>query len=101
VINRTRESLRRLCAMSPATIDRRLAADRAQLQVKGTARNTWLFAAGRLFAGGDFHRKLVLDIIGHCDQRGHWPGWLYQAAPELCRGRFGAGLTSEIARRGG
>lgn len=26
-----------LCAMSPATIDRRLAADRAQLQVKGTA----------------------------------------------------------------
>ncbi|MET0758113.1 MAG: hypothetical protein ABWY39_09305, partial [Mycobacterium sp.] len=26
-----------LCAMSPATIDRRLAADRAQLQVKGSA----------------------------------------------------------------
>ena len=47
-----------------------------------------------LFAGGDFHRKLVLDIIGHCDQRGHWPGWLYQAAPELAADMLDDGLAA-------
>lgn len=46
-------------------------------------RNTWLFAAGRLYTGGDHHRALVLDIIARCDQGGHWPDWLYRAAPEL------------------
>ena len=57
-------------------------------------RNTWLFAAGRLFAGGDYHRKLVLDIIDLCDQRGHWPGWLYQAAPELAADMLDDGLAA-------
>ena len=57
-------------------------------------RNTWLFAAGRLFAGGDYHRKLVLDIIDHCDERGQWPGWLYQAAPELAADLLDDGLAA-------
>lgn len=57
-------------------------------------RNTWLFAAGRLFSGGDYHRKLVLDIVDHCDERGHWPGWLYQAAPELAADMLDDGLAA-------
>ena len=57
-------------------------------------RNTWLFAAGRHFAGGDYHRGLVLDIIDHCDQRGHWPSWLYQAAPELAADMLDDGLAA-------
>jgi energy-coupling factor transporter ATP-binding protein EcfA2 len=57
-------------------------------------RNTWLFAAGRLYTGGEHHRGLVLDIIDQCDQRGHWPGWLYQAAPELAADMLDDGLAA-------
>lgn len=57
-------------------------------------RNTWLFAAGRLYTGSDHHRGLVLDIIAHCDQRGHWPGWLYQIAPELAADMLDDGLAA-------
>jgi energy-coupling factor transporter ATP-binding protein EcfA2 len=57
-------------------------------------RNTWLFAAGRLFDGGDYHRKLVLDIVDQCDTLGQWPGWLYQAAPELAADLLDDGLAA-------
>jgi hypothetical protein len=56
-------------------------------------RNTWLFAAGRLYTGGDYHRRLVLEIIASCDQRGHWPGWLYQIAPELAADMLDDGMA--------
>ncbi|MEA2769263.1 MAG: hypothetical protein QOD93_2225 [Acetobacteraceae bacterium] len=46
-------------------------------------RNSWLFAAGRLFSGSRHRRELVADIVEHCDENGHWPAWLYPAAPEL------------------
>jgi energy-coupling factor transporter ATP-binding protein EcfA2 len=57
-------------------------------------RNTWLFAAGRLFAGGDHHRRLVLDIVARCDREGPWPGWLYRAAPELAADMLDDGLAA-------
>jgi len=57
-------------------------------------RNTWLFAAGRLFSGGDHHRRLVLDIVSRCDEEGHWPGWLYKAAPELAADMLDDGLAA-------
>ena len=57
-------------------------------------RNTWLFAAGRLYTGGDHHRALVLDIIARSDKGGHWPGWLYQTAPELAADVLDDGLAA-------
>jgi hypothetical protein len=57
-------------------------------------RNTWLFAAGRLFSGGDHHRRLVLDIVARCDKEGNWPGWLYRAAPELAADMLDDGLAA-------
>ena len=56
-------------------------------------RNTWLFGAGRLYTGGDHHRHLVLDIIASCDERGHWPGWLYQVSPELAADMLDDGMA--------
>lgn len=57
-------------------------------------RNTWLFAAGRLFSGSEHHRNMLLDIITQCDTRGHWPGWLYKAAPELAADLLDDGLAA-------
>lgn len=57
-------------------------------------RNTWLFAAGRLYTGGDHHRGLVLDIIDRCDELGHWPGCLYKTAPELAADMLDDGMAA-------
>jgi hypothetical protein len=57
-------------------------------------RNTWLFAAGRLFDGSRHRRDLVLDIVEHCDEHGHWPAWLYPAAPELAAYLLEDGLAA-------
>jgi len=46
-------------------------------------RNTWLFAAGRLFTEDDYKKDLVLDIVENVDLEPGGPGWLYPAAPEL------------------
>jgi hypothetical protein len=34
-------------------------------------RNTWLFAAGRLFADSDHRRNLVVSSVERCDVEGH------------------------------
>lgn len=57
-------------------------------------RNAWLFAAGRLFDGSRHRRDLVLEIVEHCDERGHWPSWLYPAAPELAAYLLEDGLAA-------
>ncbi|WP_293003312.1 hypothetical protein, partial [Mycobacterium sp.] len=57
-------------------------------------RNTWLFAAGRLFDGGRHRRELVIDIVDHCDEDGHWPAWLYPAAAELAAYLLEDGLAA-------
>lgn len=57
-------------------------------------RNTWLFAAGRLFDDSRHRRDLVLDIVEHCDDRGHWPAWIYPAAPELAAYLLEDGLAA-------
>jgi predicted NACHT family NTPase len=45
-------------------------------------RNTWMFAAGRLFFEGPHHRRdLITEIVETIDQRPHWPGWL---CPMMC-----------------
>lgn len=46
-------------------------------------RNTWLFAAGQLFAESDHRSQLVIEVVEQCDSSGLWPGWLYPAGPEL------------------
>ncbi|WP_093976614.1 NACHT domain-containing protein [Amycolatopsis alba] len=47
-------------------------------------RNTWLFAAGKLFTESDHRRTLVLDIVNGFDHSSNdWPGWLYPVGSEL------------------
>ncbi|WP_457160424.1 NACHT domain-containing protein [Mycobacteroides abscessus] len=57
-------------------------------------RNAWLFAAGRLFDGSRHRRDLLLEIVEHSDERGHWPSWLYPAAPELAAYLLEDGLAA-------
>lgn len=58
-------------------------------------RNTWLFAAGRLFADGDHRRQLVLDIVDRFDSTSDdWPGWLYPISPELAADLLDDGLAA-------
>jgi hypothetical protein len=59
-----------------------------------TRRNTWLFAAGRLFADSDHRRDLVVSIVERCDVEGHWPRWLYPAAPALAADLLDDGLAA-------
>jgi energy-coupling factor transporter ATP-binding protein EcfA2 len=56
-------------------------------------RNAWLFGAGRLFTGPDHQRRLVLDVVEHCDTQGHWHGWLYPSAPGLAADILDDGLA--------
>lgn len=57
-------------------------------------RNTWLFAAGRLFTEGDHRRNLVLDVVERYDKDGDWPGWLYPVGPELAAHLLDDGLAA-------
>ena len=57
-------------------------------------RNTWLFAAGRLFTDSDHRRNLVVSIVERCDTDGPWPGWLYPAGPELAAHLLDDGLAA-------
>lgn len=57
-------------------------------------RNTWLFAAGKLFGESDHRRRLVLDIVDQFDRtRAEWPGWLYPVGPELAADLLDDGLA--------
>jgi len=56
-------------------------------------RNTWLFAAGRLFSEGDFKKDLVLEIVETIDEDPGSIGWLYPAAPELAAHLLEDGLS--------
>ncbi|MGH8546031.1 MAG: NACHT domain-containing protein, partial [Gammaproteobacteria bacterium] len=56
-------------------------------------RNTWLFAAGKLFTEGDHRRNMVLDVVERYDKGGDWPGWLYPVGPELAAHLLDDGLT--------
>jgi len=58
-------------------------------------RNAWLFGAGRLFTGPDHQRRLVLDVVEQCDEKGHWNGWLYPAGPELAADILDDGLAAD------
>lgn len=58
-------------------------------------RNTWLFAAGKLFTEGDHRRTLVLDIVDRFDRDNNaWPGWLYPIGPELAAHLLDDGLAT-------
>lgn len=58
-------------------------------------RNTWIFAAGRLFAEGPDHRRdLVLEVIQQVDKYAGWPGWLCPVAPELGAGLLDDGMAA-------
>jgi hypothetical protein len=57
-------------------------------------RNTWLLAAGALFAESSFKADLMLDVVEHCDAEGGWPEWLYPVAPELAAYILDDGLAS-------
>jgi hypothetical protein len=59
-----------------------------------TWRNTWLFAAGCLFADSDHRRRLVVETVEECDAEGDWPSWLYPAGPELAAHMLDDGLAA-------
>ncbi|WP_337824693.1 NACHT domain-containing protein [Amycolatopsis sp. A1MSW2902] len=57
-------------------------------------RNTWLFAAGKLFTDSDHRRNLVLSIVETFDRTTNcWPGWLYPIGPELAAHLIDDGLA--------
>jgi hypothetical protein len=58
-------------------------------------RNTWVFAAGRVFAeGADSRRDLVIDIVETIDRRPAWPSWLCPIGPELAADLLDDGLAT-------
>lgn len=57
-------------------------------------RNTWVFAAGRLFADDDQSRwDLVTDVVAAIDSSAGWPGWLVPTAPGLAAELLDDGLA--------
>jgi hypothetical protein len=58
-------------------------------------RNTWVFAAGRLFSEGPDHRRdLIAEVVETADKRPGWPGWLCPAGPELAADLLDDGLAA-------
>jgi hypothetical protein len=57
-------------------------------------RNTWLFAAGKLFTEGDHRRAMVLELVERFDTTDrHWPGWLSPIGPTLAAHLLEDGLA--------
>jgi len=57
-------------------------------------RNTWVFAAGRLFAEGPDHRRdLVVKAVESADAEPGWPAWLCPVSPELAADLLDDGLA--------
>lgn len=56
-------------------------------------RNTWLLAAGRLFANDDTSRDLVTSLVEGIDDS-DWPGWLYPIGPELASSLLADGMAA-------
>lgn len=71
---------------------------RARLHITAPSphwRNTWVFAAGRLFSEGPDHRRdLVAEVIETADKRPGWPGWLCPVGPELAADLLDDGLAA-------
>jgi hypothetical protein len=59
-------------------------------------RNTWLFAAGKLFTEDDHRRNLVTAVVEQFDgdEENGWPGWLYPVGPELAAHLIDDGLAA-------
>ncbi len=66
-------------------------------------RNTWVFVAGAVFAGGPDHRReLVVDIVEAIDRSTTRAGWLCPIGPELAAALLDDGLaiaTPSLHRR--
>lgn len=57
-------------------------------------RNTWVFAAGRLFAEDDEAKwNLVTEILPALSNHGFWPAWLVPVAPGLAAELLDDGLA--------
>jgi hypothetical protein len=57
-------------------------------------RNTWVFAAGRLFAEGPDHRRdLVVKTVESADAEPGWPAWLCPVGPTLAAELLDDGLA--------
>ncbi|HET9894610.1 MAG TPA: hypothetical protein VFQ44_06715 [Streptosporangiaceae bacterium] len=57
-------------------------------------RNTWVFAAGRLFFEGPDHRRdLIVEVVETTDKQAGWPGWLCPIGPELAADLLDDGLA--------
>jgi hypothetical protein len=62
-------------------------------------RNTWVFAAGRVFAEGSYSRcDLIVDIVETIDRRPAWPSWLCPIGPELAADVLDDGLAAATPR---
>lgn len=72
--------------------------DLAAVAASAHWRNTWLFAAGQLFADGSYRSQLVMDVVVACDEVGGRPSWLYPAAPELAAYILEDGLAAANPR---
>jgi len=58
-------------------------------------RNTWVFAAGRLFSEGPDHRRdLIAEVVETTDKRPGWPGWLCPVGPEIAADLLDDGLAA-------
>lgn len=58
-------------------------------------RNTWVFAAGRLFAEGPDHRRdLVVKTVESADAEARWPAWLCPVGPEFAADLLDDGLAA-------
>jgi len=81
---------RRVSSGSPQSVKDRLIA----MAPSPHWRNTWVFAAGRLFAEDDQSRwDLVTDVISAIDGSAGWPGWLVPTAPGLAAELLDDGLA--------
>ena len=56
-------------------------------------RNSWLFAAGRMYRESQPQQERLLDIVESIDVDPHWPGWLAPSGPEIAASLLDDGLA--------
>ena len=62
-------------------------------------RNTWVFAAGRLFSdGNDEACDMVLEVVEDFDNLDRWPGWLLPIGPEHAAAHIDDGHAASTPR---
>lgn len=61
-------------------------------------RNTWLFAAGRMFQDTDHRRDLLVKVVETLDSLESGPGWLYPISPSLAADMIQDDMAASLPR---